>query len=305
MRMSVLVCSLFLLSCSNSSDSTPSDTQAPADLASDFAGDTPLDSAPLPDQAASQDIPKSQLLDPAGCTGLFGFPNEKNGVAEGLCQPSCPCTQGEFAPVYDAAFISGLREWTLLNPPAELTTDPYQSPDDYPRRDDEFCAVMVEDRAAKTYRLQTFASMEELEQAGGIVTHTTACGVCSSLATLALLIEQPDQTEPVRECGMLGLTGDMEKVTQCLQELGYERPCAQINAYNTANTRVLCGSICMPLLNAPYQNPDGTLNDCLQCDEEKSGDIFRAVAGRARRNSGVAAELCRPCEIMTHIVHAY
>ena len=284
------------------------DTRGPEDSMGLRDGQPGADSADVgsgTDLADVVEVPKSQLLQSSGCTGLYGMPNEKSGVEAGLCSPVCSCTSGEFAPVYDKAFIDGLREWTLLEPPSELTEDPYASPEKYPRRDDEFCAVMVVNRAQKTYRLETFKTLEELEAAGGNITHSGACGVCSSLGTLALLIEFPDQTEPVRQCGMMGLTGDIEKVTQCLQELGYERPCAQINAYNTFNTRELCGSICMPLLNAPYQNPDGTLNACLQCDEDQSGDIFRAVAGRARRNSGVAAELCRPCELMTHIIHRY
>ncbi len=224
----------------------------------------------------------SQWLDLTGCEGFFGIPNEQTGLEEGLCRPVCQCENGEFGPEYDSQFVAELREWTLLNPPDELTEDPYAHPENYPRRDDQFCAVMVEDRTSKTYRLQTFDSLEEMTAAGGILTHSTACAKCSSLAGLALLIEMPDQTEPIRDCGMLGLGGDIQLVIECLEELGFERPCAQINAYNTRHTSEKCGSICMPLLKSPYQNPDGSLNACIQCDEDESGDIFRAVAGRAR-----------------------
>lgn len=247
----------------------------------------------------------SQWLELTGCEGLFGMPNEKSGVEEGLCGPVCECENGIFAPAYSAEFVAELREWTLLNPPDELTEDPYAHPEKYPRRDDQFCAVMVEDRTRKTYRLQTFDSLEEIQAAGGILTHSTACAKCSSLASLALLIEMPDQTGPIRDCGMLGLGGDIQLVIECLEELGFEGPCAQINAYNTRHTSAKCGSICISLLKSPYQNPDGSLNACIQCDEDESGDIFRAVAGRARRNSGIPAALCRPCQGIAFILHKY
>ncbi len=247
----------------------------------------------------------SYLLELTDCQGFFGAPNEHSGIGEESCSSVCVCAEGEFAPHYDETFITSLREWELINPPGELTEDPYLNPDDYPRRDDEFCGVIVEDRENKAYRLATFESLDALHEAGGILTHTSACGACSSLASLALLIEMPDQTGPIRDCGILGLAGDQEKVVTCLKELGFETACAQINAHNTRHTRDECGSICFPLLNAPYHDQDGSLNDCIQCDEDKSGDIFRAVAGRARRNSGIGAALCRPCDDMIHLIHEY
>ncbi len=251
------------------------------------------------------DFEGSQLLELTGCEGFFGAPNEKTGIEEGLCGPVCTCANGEFAPEYDEAFVASLKEWKLLNPPEELTEDPYANPDAYPRRDDQFCAVMVENREEKTYRLQTFDTLEEMENAGGILTHTTACAKCSSLNSLAFLIEMPDQTDPLRNCGLKGLGGDIEQVVDCIVELGFERPCAQVNAYNILNTSEHCGTICMQLLAEPYQEEDGALNECIQCDEDNAGDIFRALAGRARRNAGIPAALCRPCENMTHIIHKY
>lgn len=283
---------------------------APLGCDGDGSGSTGAD---VRDAAVGQDVLAdgtesfvgSQLLELEDCEGFFGAPNESTGIEEGSCGSVCNCANGVFAPEYDDEFVASLREWTLLNPPEELTEDPYANPAAYPRRDDELCAVMVEDREQKTYRLETFDTLAEIEQAGGIVTHMSACGRCSSLESLALLIEMPDQTGPIRDCGLLGLGGDIEAVIACLEDVGFERPCAQINAYNTGHTRDECGSICFPLLDAPYQNPDGTLNDCIQCDEDESGDIFRAVAGRARRNSGIGAALCRPCDLMTHIIHKY
>ena len=33
--------------------------------------------------------------------------------------------------------------------------------------------------------------------------------------------------------------------------------------------------------------------------------VFKAVAGRTRRNSGVPSGLCRPCDAISHVVHRY
>lgn len=261
----------------------------------------------IPEDGDTPDEPfqGSRLLELTDCEGFFGKPGANTGMSEDACGPVCTCADGVFEPDYDEAFVASLREWELLNPPAELTEDPYAHPDQYPRRDEAFCAVMVADREVKSYTLQTFDTLDELEAAGGILTHTSACGACSSLASLALLIEMPDQTGPIRNCGLRGLGGDLEAVLQCLEDLGFERPCAQVNAYNTAHTAEACGKVCLSLLGAPYQSEDGQLNECIQCDEDASGDIFRAAAGRARRNAGIPAALCRPCDTMTYIIHRY
>ena len=41
----------------------------------------------------------------------------------------------------------------------------------------------------------------------------------------------------------------------------------------------------------PYNQEDGTLNPCLQCDEDVFGPVFKALAGRTRRKSGLAAAI--------------
>jgi hypothetical protein len=48
---------------------------------------------------------------------------------------------------------------------------------------------------------------------------------------------------------------------------------------------------------------DGGLNECLQCDEDRSGPVFKAVAGRTRRNSGIRSSIERPDAQVSHVVH--
>lgn len=237
----------------------------------------------------------------AACTTFFGRPVAKTGLTEEQCMPSCACGGRVFeAAEFDAARLEELRSYAWDNPSTELTSDPYSVP--APEATDEVCAVVL---TGKNYLTQTFASTAAAEAAGGIVTHFGACGVCSSLQDLAVYAGNGDLTTPVRQCGIVGVAQGEEKSLQCLLDLGFTRPCAQVWYYNTLNTRTECGDVCIRLLNAPYQNEDGSLNECLQCDEDKSGPVFKAVAGRTRRNSGLASALCRPCDEVRPLSHDY
>lgn len=236
------------------------------------------------------------------CTTLFGVPNEKTGLDDATCRPVCGCGDAAWtAPTWPRDRLDELLAWTLLDPPAELTVDPYPTA---PAVAPGVCAVRIVDRAAKTYRLASFATRAEAEASGAVMTHDDRCGLCSSLADLAVYAGRPDLTEPVRTCG-LDAGADLEKNVACLQKLGFTRPCAQIWAFNTRYTRSQCLGVCLSLLTAPYHDEDGGLNACLLCDEQKSGPVFKAVAGRTRRNTGVPSSMCRPCSEVVRLEHRY
>jgi hypothetical protein len=169
----------------------------------------------------------------------------------------------------------------------------------------EVCAVHVQDAAARTYTLRTWASAAEAAESGGIVTHDGACGLCSDLESLATYAGVGDLTAPVRACGVQGLLRGEDANIDCLLKIGFTEACASIWYWNTVNTREKCQKICIDLLNAPYHSPDGALNACLRCDEDESGPVFKAVAGRTRRNSGLATALCRPCSEVLALEHRY
>jgi hypothetical protein len=114
-----------------------------------------------------------------------------------------------------------------------------------------------------------------------------------------------DLTQPVRQCALDWISGPPEDHLACIAALGFDAPCAQIWYYNTVHTRVACLTPCMNSFNAPYNNADGSLNDCLACDEEASGPVFKAVAGRTRRNTGIPNAICRPCSEAPAILHDY
>jgi hypothetical protein len=238
------------------------------------------------------------------CSGerLFGRPVARTGLDDARCGPTCTCHGAAFeAPAYGDAEADALLRWALVEPYPVLAVDPYEAAAPGAPPADGVCAVVrVEDQR---YRLESFASMEAATRAGAMPTHGGACGVCSTLADLAVYMRYPDLTAPVRQCGLD--SADQDEDVACLRRLGFTEPCAQIWAFNTAHTRDHCLLECLSALNAPYHREDGSLNDCLVCDEVQSGPVFKALAGRTRRNTGIASAMCRSCEEVLPIVHVY
>jgi hypothetical protein len=243
--------------------------------------------------------------EPPECRGdlLFGAPNAATGLGSSRCGGSCRCGGGEWSPpTYDATDFAAWRAPVLLDPPAPPASDPYDAPAEAPAGPDVVCAVVLE---AEGYRLATYESTGAARAAGARPTHFGRCGLCSPLADLAVYAGTPDLTEPVRACGLAHLGGPPEAHVGCLLALGFTGPCAWIWYYNTRHTRRACAEPCFRTLGDPYHLEDGSLNDCLQCDEEASGPVFQAVAGRTRRNTGLASSMCRPCSEVRPLVHDY
>lgn len=241
---------------------------------------------------------------PKTCTEqLFGRPGPNTGLTGEQCAPRCAC-EGTMFEIAEptAAEIAALRAWELVEPPLLLTEDPYAGPAPAVPDDNAVCAV-VRGPGSMQYRLADFSSTADAITAGAVPTHYGSCGLCSSLADLAVYMETPDLTEPVRECGLAN--APMAEHVACLRALGFTEACAQIWYYNTRHTRELCLEPCILAIGKPYHLPDGTLNDCLLCDEVQSGDVFKAIAGRTRRNTGIASSMCRPCSEVKLIDHVY
>lgn len=242
------------------------------------------------------------LPDPS-CEGRYGAPNENTGLSLDDCFARIEGNETWGPRVWDAAALADLRSWTLENPPVVLMEDPYLTTPDLQPDEEAVCAVMV--TGLKEYRLKTFTSSSEAELAGGVVTHGFACGLCSSLEDLAAYAETTDQTGPVRQCALEN-QGRVEELDACIQDaVGFTPPCARIWAYNALNDSRECLSICVAELDSSYNQEDGSLNPCLQCDEDNSGPVFKTMAGRTRRGSGLAAAICRPCNQVWRVDHEY
>ena len=236
------------------------------------------------------------------CETLFGQPSSNTGLSTAECNGECPCGDTPFsAPTYSQEDISNLEEAVLLNPPDPLTEDPYSTAtQSTPTEDGGVCAIQGE---LSGYVLEDYKSASLAHESGAKITHAGPCGQCSSLQNLSIYIRNPDLTDPVRECGIKGMLEGDDANIQCLMDIGFDLPCAQIWFFNTRHTRQVCLEECMSALDAPHHMLDGSLNDCIQCDEDESGPVFKAVAGRTRRNSGLPSGLCRPCGSVYPVVH--
>lgn len=236
---------------------------------------------------------------------LFGMPDASTGLDESRCRPELvrPGLESFVPPTYDARTVEALRSRSLVDPLPLLPGDPYENPALVPADTGGVCAVLAESGVPGGYRLQTFPDRAAAEASGGAITHTGACGACSSLQDLAVYLAMPNLGGPVRECALLSLTQGDQATLDCIAGLGFSAPCAQIWAFNSAHTRAACREVCLAALNDPNHLPDGSLNPCLTCDEEQSGPVFKAVAGRTRRNSGVPTAICRPPDEVAALVH--
>ena len=245
------------------------------------------------------------------CGILFGTPNAFTGLGADQCRPECACGGTVFAPpVYSAAFIQALVDgWQIATPYAPLASDPYAGPAPVDDAPGVVCGVLPQGDAGagpRPYTLVTYPTAAAAQAAGADVTHFGHCGVCSTLANLAVYMSHDDLVAPVRTCGEeVDPDGGDGADVGCLMALGFDLPCAQAWAYDTAHTRSVCLSICLSTPTTAYNEPDGALNPCIACDEDQSGPVFKAVAGRTRRNSGIPNSICRPCSQVQPLVHDY
>jgi hypothetical protein len=302
----VAALSFTLLACGDDDTEPNVETDAAStDAATDGSSQGATDAGA---DAGSDVVEDTAVVEPITCTGLFGAPNETTGLDDSQCSPVCACSDTTWeAPDYTPADFDALRALQFTGP-AELLVSPTESPYQQPGGVElppagSVCAVLVDGEGG--YSLAEYESATAAELDGAQVTHGGVCGVCSNLADLTVYLENPDLTTPVRECGLQGVRQGDEVNLQCLRDIGFSEPCAWIWLHNTINTRNECAAECFSALNDPFNNPDGTLNACLQCDEDISGPVFKVGAGRTRRNSGLATAICRPCGEVLRIVHRY
>lgn len=222
-------------------------------------------------------------------------------VAAPLPAPSEPAM-----PTQTPAHLLALMRSKIMLNPVPIRGDPYtnwqgrQPPHDPAGT---VCGVHFEADAVH-YRVSTFANPVAAHAAQFAVTHSGACGTCSSMKDLAVYLERPDLTTPVRNCAM---TWDTDASLRCLQDLGFSAPCARTWLYDALNTRRHCLAVCLwsLLKDEASTDPDGRLNACLQCDEDRSGPVFKATAGRTRRNSGIRSSIPRSSDEIATITHDY
>lgn len=209
--------------------------------------------------------------------------------------------------------IAEFAKKQLLNPFPTLTNDPYKNQTDSSlslikqtlANTSIVCGLKYNDATKKSYELNTFSSENQAKLAGYTITHQGKCGVCSTTVDLAVYLAK-NLTVPVRKCAMKTVLSN-KWALDCLKALGFSDNCANIWLDNSLNTRKHCFGVCMKswLENEPFNLPDGSLNACLQCDEDQSGPVFQFFSGRTRRNSGIVSSIERPGDQVYHMNHCY
>ena len=82
-------------------------------------------------------------------------------------------------------------------------------------------------------RLRTVPSIENAIVARQYITHTGACGTCSSLQDFALMIEYPNLPYKGQQCFFRSTALKyVEKAITCYEEVGFTRSCATTLAYH-------------------------------------------------------------------------
>eukprot|EP00128_Syssomonas_multiformis_P007819 Colp12_sorted_trinity150504_noHs@2719 len=106
-------------------------------------------------------------------------------------------------------------------------------------------------------------------------------------------------TEFTRRCAIVYTLFGEKAANNCMDKVGMTAGCQQCWIDNIKCDRhSKCFKICIvsSLLRKPDNKPDGSLNDCLQCDEDVCGPPFIACAGANRRKSGIRSDIGRPNE---------
>ena len=207
--------------------------------------------------------------------------------------------------------IAAFKKKEVTNAWPSFETDPYKNQtaasekkiQEYLKDHTRVCAIRYKDASRKRYEIRDFPDNITAVGSGFIVTHQGKCGACSNLKDLAVYLER-NLTGVVRSCGLKVFD---RFVTNCLADLGFTPQCVEIWKYNVYNTRRECFGICMWvwITGQPNNNPDGSLNKCLQCDEDKSGPVFKYFSGRTRRNSGIRSAIDRPTDQVYEMNHCY
>jgi len=232
----------------------------------------------------------------------------------------CPSEKPNSSYIEQLIDIYAQRQ-TIANP-YELKCDPFTNPSSchtQPPQDESLlqlgdtavCAIHVVDPTAEcqesSYNLKTYVSREEAEAAAGFVTHVGHCGVCSTLQDLSVYLQNPTLTTEGKFCSAKN-TISIEGGAACYRNLGMTEGCAKVWADAEFNTFTECFTECFlqditqdQPNNGPF--PECKLNNCLQCDADKSVEILAKVAGRTMRRSGLLSPIARNCDEFAFIEH--
>jgi hypothetical protein len=150
---------------------------------------------------------------------------------------------------------------------------------------------------------KSFGTKASALDAGYVVAHCGACGKCSNPYDVrAYVATRKSVAKSAKKCGPKAMLAGYDSLVECLQKrIGFTRPCTECWADNMKTTSKYCVLTCMTSLftgqltsnNVKGAGDLGWLNQCLFCDEKRSGPAFVTCSGVARRRLGIASEIER------------
>jgi hypothetical protein len=165
---------------------------------------------------------------------------------------------------------------------------------------DEVCAF---NRSSPFDPFTSYPKKQDALDDGLVVAHCGSCGACSNPRDIQKYVEtRTTIARTAKKCGSTAVFGSYEDLTNCLQEnINFSLPCTKCWADNMINTAENCLFTCMKATftgTATSNNIRGIgnsvwLNQCIYCDEKRSGPDFVKCSGVARRRLGIRSEIER------------
>lgn len=165
---------------------------------------------------------------------------------------------------------------------------------------DTVCAVNPLD-PNETY--VTFVNKRHATEAGYEVVHCGECARCSNPQDIETYVKtRKTVAKSAKRCSKTTIFGKYDELVDCLEEeIGFSRPCTECWADNMKSTAKYCLFTCLSSLltgNSKANNLDHAddynwLNQCIFCDEKRSGPAFVQCSGVARRRLGIQSEIER------------
>ncbi len=144
----------------------------------------------------------------------------------------------------------------------------------------------------------TYPDVEAVRTHGTTALHAGPCGACSNGPDIAVYRRTAATLTGITEnCAFKNVLLGESVGGACLRERsGLSAKCVDCWTENMSCTAVHCLGVCMiaKLRGTPRNLPDGSLNDCLACDEAYCGGPFIRCAGANRRRAGILSDIARP-----------
>lgn len=162
-----------------------------------------------------------------------------------------------------------------------------------------------------THQFETFETPDLAHLAGYQVVHCGECGECSNLSDIERYVEtRKTVADSAKNCASVAIFGKDEALEECLQDnIGFTPRCSRCWGDNMRTTAKHCMWTCLSSMligvfesdNVPQANDYDWLNQCVYCDEKRSGPNFVQCSGVARRRLGIPSEFERnPLEQCPH-----